>query len=270
MSLDLVTLVIEAQRRAAKSLADRNAALASVAERLAQAQEETGLELHPPASDTGKPAPASPSTLFAAAFAARAAEYQAHVAVGAAIVRLTQELEARKATATERQDEIDKAAQELAQAVEAAKAYKRRVGESAGKDREKLDDQGDTFYQGCALGLGMGCLSLGGYILLTVIMVFAGRATATTSPLGVLFLTMFVVPIGVAALMQLAFGLKRSMVEAELKARVRAAEDACERRIEQARAAHGKREPELKTALDEATDATKKIEAALERLKAAA
>lgn len=270
MSVDLLSLVVEAQRSAVKNLAERSAATAAVSEKLRKAQEETGLEFLPPAPQYPDSASGAASTLFGATFAARAFDHQAHVLVGAAVVKLSKELESRRALASECQGQIDRAAEELALTVEAARAHKLRVSQSVAKEREELNDQGDSFYQGCGLGLGMGCLSLSGYILLTVATAFAGRGTGTGSPMAALFLTMFVVPIGVAALLQIVFGLKRAMVESELKARVARADEACELCVEKARQAHASLQPELRAALEEAAACAAKIEKVLEDLKPAA
>jgi hypothetical protein len=264
VSLDLLALIGKAQRDAVRKAAESQAALARTNAHIAEAEQQSGMELRSPA---GSPVSANPATrqegLFRAEFAARSAEQRAAATLALAVEKLSTVLDEFRSAESESRAELEAARADLSQTMAAAAEHKHQVSQLVARERAAIDDKGESFYQGCACGLGLGCLGLAGYVVLTIVMIFTGRQSGPDSPFGAVFLTLFVVPIGVAAILQILYGLKRMMVEAEMKAKLRAADELCEKVVERAKSAHSGIEPGLELKLREAEAAAKKAQAAL-------
>jgi hypothetical protein len=265
MNLGIVGWVNRVQRDAVRNADKAQAALVEVFAKVKQAEAESGMELVPPLPV--KPGQEEgPSSLFDAAFAAGRATRQASEAFNIAVVALQSELTERQERVAECRATLEAVEEERSQTLDAAQKHKQAVAQMVAREIAALDDKGESFQHGCACGLAFGCLALGAYIAFTVVMIFVGRQTSADSPIGVIFMTLFVAPIGISVLLQLVFSLKRMMVESELAAKKRQAEDLCEVLSEKAAGTFKSKQPALVKDLEEAEKEAGKIETALKGL----
>jgi hypothetical protein len=206
------------------------------------------------------------SGLFRCAFLNRYLQRSSASILNYAITLLNEELSVRTLTAGERQAEFEVETAQRTNQVESALQYKRSVAAAVSRERIALDDKEGVVQQGCACGLVLGCLFLGLYLGFTFLMVMLGKEVAGDSPIGIIFLSMVVAPLGISLLMQLFAGTKRWMVEADLNAKMKQAEGICDKAIEQAETRYRSQEPGLKMRLDEANEQVKCVRESLESL----
>lgn len=184
----------------------------------------------------------------------------------AAISRLQAELQRRIDLAEACKSEFEAADSHKAMSVTAALAHKRRVADEINEQRAILSDKGDSIQQGCACGLIIACIVLGGYLAVNFVLAFTGRQTHIAAPLNVLFLTLFVLPVSVTLMAQIIHGMKRFMVESDFKTKMHQASILCDKAIEQAEDRYRNVEPALKRQLAEAQSEVDKVKAALKTL----
>jgi hypothetical protein len=265
MNLGVVSWINRVQREAIREAEKARAAQSEMHEKLRQAEGAGGMELLPPAPG-GPPKEDGPENLFESAYSARRIRRLTEQTFDAAVATLKTELELRRQTVDECRSKLEVAEEERTQTSSAAQNHKQAVAAMVAREIASLDDKGEGFQHGCAYGLGFGCLALALYIAYTVVTIFLGRQTVTDSPIGVVFLTLFVAPIGISVLLQLVFSLKRMMVESELAAKLREAEELCDILTDKADGAFRSKQPELARELEQSEKEAGKIEAALKGL----
>ena len=107
---------------------------------------------------------------------------------------------------------------------------------------------------------------LAGYLGFNFLLSMSGKTTHIESPISVIFIALFALPVTVTLAAQAFHSMKRWMVESELVAKIRQADLLCERAIEQAEGRYLNQEPTLKSRLSEANTRVDQVKAALKTL----
>jgi tetratricopeptide (TPR) repeat protein len=149
--------------------------------------------------------------------------------------------------------------------LEQAQAQRESVAVQGRASLEASLPSPDRLQQGCGIAMGWGCLGFFAY-LIAAFAVGAGVAIGPETTAGKLILAVIALPVALAALAQVAFGLRRAALEADLQRRVDEARQECERALAAADAAYKRSLAPIRERLDAAQAMSAKLQDAMELL----